>query len=48
MASLVLKLYISDLCEGFLKTMIYCGLLFSSLENHHQIEEDLGDVNREP
>jgi len=38
--------------EGFLKTVIYCGLLFSSLDNHHQIKEDVAEgnenVNREP
>jgi len=27
--------------------VLYCGLLFSSLDNHHQIKEDLGDVKRE-
>jgi hypothetical protein len=31
--------------EGFLKTMIYCGLLFSSLDNHHHIKEYVGDGN---
>jgi hypothetical protein len=33
--------------EGFLKKVIYYGFLFFPLENHHNIEEELGERNEE-
>jgi hypothetical protein len=32
---------------GFLKKVIYCGLLFFLSENHHNIEEELGERTEE-